>query len=824
MKKVKLLKRTRINNILSAIYDYPLLIVEAPMGFGKTTAVRNFLELKENPYLWITFLNSNGALDFFWNEFSYQIAKFYVDEGKKLKSLGFPLDVPQTQRVISILNHIDYKEEMVLVIDDYHLLKNDDIYKFIEQVVLERIDNLHIVIITRDTTNIEFVKLLSKGMCEVVSKHQLKFTEDEIRNYCLMMNKDICEDDLLKIIKYTDGWISLTYMILLGLKRGIPVGINSRIDELVESALFNSYSLRIKNFLLKLSIMDDFTSKQALFVTEEEKTDEILKKLCRENAFVFYNDLTKKYKIHNVLLDFLRARQNFKIEELNKIYGKLGQWYLDRKEFINAFTYFNRAGDVKRILSELNNPDNVRNELTEFEGSFEMFENTDEGLLNKYPIAYLQHIFLSVLRGNDENIERYSKKLDKLKLVYENMDNIDEEYRNRIIAETLIVKKFTAFNDLDQMRINNEKIIELLKGKNSYLILRENEYTFGSPHLLYIYFRDEGTLAKIREILSNKTLVYSKISNGCGTGAQYMAKAEYALETGDMEAVENNTIKTIYKAKTKDQTSIIICAYFNLMRFYILQGKAKDALCKLEELENIILEENNSIYDTSVELCKGYIYACLNQQRKIPYWLQVGDMSKASFFYEGMGFNCIVYGKAVMLSKNYLKLEMLAESFEAYFSMFSNRLGFIHNGIFKAVAKYNLYGEKEGVEELKNTLFMAQEDNIIMPFAENAVHIIDMLRIIENNNLDNKYIKKVVLFSKKYKENLDKNKLEEVKLSFREIEVLSLIAEGLKRDEVADKLVMSSGTVKSHLQNIYKKLGTSGKVSAIKIAKMHGII
>lgn len=335
------------------------------------------------------------------------MAKIYEVEEKQLKGLGFPLDVPQTQRVIYILNHMDYKEETVLVIDDYHLLKNNEIYKFIEQVVLERIDNFHIVIITRDTTNIEFVDLLSKSMCEVVSKHQLKFTEDEIRNYCLMMNKDISEDDILKIVKYTDGWISLTYMILLGLKRGIPVGINSSIDELVENALFNLYNSRIKKFLLKLSIMDDFTSKQALFVTEEEKADEILKKLCRENAFVFYNELTKKYKIHNVLLDFLRIKQNFEIEELNKIYKKLGQWYLNRKEFINAFTCFNRAGNVEQILSELNNPSNVTNELTEFEGSFEMFENVDEDLLNKYPIAYLQHIFLSILRGNDVTIEKY---------------------------------------------------------------------------------------------------------------------------------------------------------------------------------------------------------------------------------------------------------------------------------------------------------------------------------------------------------------------------------------------------------------------------------
>lgn len=825
MKKIRLLKRQRVNSLLSVIYDYPLTIIEAPIGFGKTTAIKSFLETNKNPYFWITFLNSNETNSFFWKVFSTELSKVDKEVGKKLISLGFPTDVPQISKVLEILNSIDYKEKTILVMDDYHICQTAQINNIIKQIVLERIDNLHVVIVTRNTTRLNFItELISKGLCRIISQQQLKFTRKEILEYCFMMNKNISDNDLSKIEEYTDGWISFMYIILLGIEKGIPIGINNTIEELIENALFKTYNKRIQNFLLKLSIMDDFTAKQALLVTKEEKTYEILKKLCKENAFIFYDEITKKYKIHNVLLDFLRIKQSFTTEELNEMYKTLGEWYLERKDFINGFTYLNHAGDIERILLELDNPSNVSNELTEFEGSFEMFENVSEDLLNKYPIAYLQHILLSILKGNDKTIKKYSQKLDKLRKLYENIENIDKEYRKRIVAECLIVKKFTAFNDIEQMGANNEKIIELLNGKDSYIMLRENEFTVGSPHMLYVYFRDEGTLTKIKDILANRSLLHSKISNGCGTGGEYIGRAEYALETGDIKAAEVNSIKTIYKAKTKSQASIIICAYFNLMRLYLFQGKIKEAINKLEELEKYILEENSHIYNTAVELCKGYIYACLNQQEKIPYWLQKWDMTKADFFYQGMGFNYIVYGKAVMLSKNYLKLEILAESFVECFSMFSNRLGFIHNGIFKSVAKYNLYGEEEGVSELQNTLFKSQADNIIMPFAENAVHIMGMLKIIENRNLKNEYIKKVVIFSEKYKEMLDKNSFEEINLSNREVEVLSLIAKGLKRDEIACKLMMSNGTVKSHLQNIYKKLGASGKISAIEIARMYGII
>lgn len=58
-----------------------------------------------------------------------------------------------------------------------------------------------------------------------------------------------------------------------------------------------------------------------------------------------------------------------------------------------------------------------------------------------------------------------------------------------------------------------------------------------------------------------------------------------------------------------------------------------------------------------------------------------------------------------------------------------------------------------------------------------------------------------------------------VSLSVREMEILTLTAEGMKRDEIALKLHLAAGTVKNHLENIYRKLGTSGRTAAVKKAR-----
>jgi len=61
-------------------------------------------------------------------------------------------------------------------------------------------------------------------------------------------------------------------------------------------------------------------------------------------------------------------------------------------------------------------------------------------------------------------------------------------------------------------------------------------------------------------------------------------------------------------------------------------------------------------------------------------------------------------------------------------------------------------------------------------------------------------------------------------LSARELEVLALIDQGLTNREIADKLTVAISTVKTHINNIYGKLGVQTRVQAIKEARELGLI
>lgn len=616
MKKLKALKRERVNRVLENIFNYPITIIEAPIGYGKTTAVREFLAAKCTPVIWTSFISENDTAAWFWERLSGEISKIDMAAGTSLQQIGVPSDTPQTNMAISILGEMNYKPDTTLIIDDFHLTKNMKITFLLKRFAMEMPDDLHIVILTRDTTNLDIFELYVKGLCYVVSQNTLRFTESEIRDYCTMMGFSTSENEIGKICDYTGGWISLIYLILLGMERGISIDRNSVINELVEKVLYNAYDENIQRFLLRLSVMDSFTAKKAAFITLEEESEKILMKLRRENAFIAYDGAAGVYIIHNVLRDFLRGRLKDK-EECSSLYRRLGEWHLAQREYRTAYGYLFRV-----------------------------------------------------------------------------------------------------------------------------------------------------------------------------------------------------------KAQAKDQTGIMMCAYFVLIRLYIYQGKIDEALELLQQLRNAVTQKNNPYYNSGLDMVEGYVNGCLNRADKIPGWLQAGDVSSAHFFYGGMGFYNIIYGKALLLSKNYLKLETLTDEFARSFAPFCNQFGFLHNQIFRASAKYPLYGMEAGCAALREAFDMARQDHLILIFAEYAPNITDMVRYIFRTEFRDSYIKEVLSACEQYRENLKNSAQTTVSLTARELEILTLAAEGLRRDEIAAKLYVSKGTVQTHLHNIYMKLEVSGRTAAIRKAQI----
>jgi len=71
---------------------------------------------------------------------------------------------------------------------------------------------------------------------------------------------------------------------------------------------------------------------------------------------------------------------------------------------------------------------------------------------------------------------------------------------------------------------------------------------------------------------------------------------------------------------------------------------------------------------------------------------------------------------------------------------------------------------------------------------------------------------------------VEERETEDIKLTTREVEVLEQLSKGLSYNAVAENLYLSTGTIRKHIENIYRKLQVHNKLEAVQKAKRNNII
>jgi LuxR family maltose regulon positive regulatory protein len=121
------------------------------------------------------------------------------------------------------------------------------------------------------------------------------------------------------------------------------------------------------------------------------------------------------------------------------------------------------------------------------------------------------------------------------------------------------------------------------------------------------------------------------------------------------------------------------------------------------------------------------------------------------------------------------------------------------------------------LDQLAEVIQLARPLGLIRLFADFGSIMADMLRQLRDRGLAPQYLDRV-LAACPIEPPVPAVAASAVNLTWREMEVLRLLAQHLTNQEIAARLVVTPDAVKKHLQRIYRKLGVSDRRTAISRA------
>ncbi len=818
-KTKRILNRKQISDHLECIFEYPLTVIVAAMGYGKTTAVKSFLEDRDFKQVWLTVGKDSPSAHYTWDSLTRQLAKICPKPGNRLKDLGFPVDTPQRDKIISIIEEYASVTGAVLVIDDYHFAPFPELNNLLETIVRSDISGLHLVILSRIRPAMNLEELYLKGYCHLFKSELFEMSPDEIKDYFLLSGHQISDNDATEVHSVSEGWITAIYLIMQRYAATGRLELGQNTENLIELAVMSRYTDEEAHILKSLCIPDSFTLLQAAYLTENPAAPHIIHRLSEGNSFIRYDEQSDNYTMHNIFSAYLEKKleKEFSTVALQKLYKRCGEWYFKNGGELSGLRYFLLAKEYDLILLEFEKPLIRKTADRDPQLIADIFSEIPDDVKFRHPLGFVAYAYFYLIWVD---MAGGAELLQQIEQYYQDDTSLPGPFKKRIAGEIELAKSFLYFNDMAKMHELHLKAHKLLDGSSS-IANRNMVFTFGSPHTLYLYHREKG---KMRWLVDYAEIVYpyyQQVSNGCGTGFEYMIRAELCLETGDFDGAALYAEKATYKALSMEQISILICAEFTLARLRAAQGRFEESIKHLSNIKKLTDKTTIPTYNSTLDLCMGYLGGVIAKPEYIAPWLKSGDIQQSDILYQGMGFSYIVHAKAVLMEGNYLKLEVLCEEMVPLFSVFNNILGFLHTHILDAAAKYRLYGLEKAKSAIMPALAMGRADNFILPFAEYAPHILDILKNIQEEDKKDAYLQHLVAAATRYNANLERfKKINSLypSLTRREKEVLKLVADGKTNREIAQALFIAEVTISKNLTSIYRKLEVTGRPAAVRKA------
>ncbi|GAA3632381.1 hypothetical protein GCM10022200_14090 [Microbacterium awajiense] len=355
--------RPRLIERLDARPDARLVLVTAPPGFGKTTAVAEWLDAQHpaSTVAWVSLDDRDDVPRTFWR---YVLAALAATTALPRAGAAIARTDTPIEDVLTVLcNEIAAAPRpTVLVLDDFHVVDERSILAGIAFLIDSAPPNLRVVIASRSDPALPLARLRVAGDLVELRAADLRFDRDEAAAYLdAETGTALTDADAGALWQRTEGWIAAIQLAAISLRgRDDPTAFVAAfagddryvVDYLVEEVL-RGQPEDLRTVLLETSILSRFTADLVQAVTGIADGGAVLARLDRANLFLVpLDDQRRWYRYHHLFGQMLRARLGVEQpEHLSELHTRASDWFAHAGFADDAIAHALEAGLTDRAAA-----------------------------------------------------------------------------------------------------------------------------------------------------------------------------------------------------------------------------------------------------------------------------------------------------------------------------------------------------------------------------------------------------------------------------------------------------------------------------------------
>jgi LuxR family maltose regulon positive regulatory protein len=875
--RADLVLRPRLTQQFSASLERSLTIVCAPAGYGKTSLLGEWLASEAGRAVQVAWLSldedDNDSAHFLSYLVSALASVSDINAGELLSLLQSPQPPSPKVIVTALISRLEASpKRFALVLDDYHLISTQSIHEAVVYLLDHLPLRMCLVIVSREDPPFPLARWRGRGQLVEIRADDLRFTPEEAGQFLgQMVGVHLSAKQVRELEARTEGWIAGLQLAALAMKGRADVsgfisaftGSHRFILDYLTEEVLSRQPETLQTFLLQTSILNRLSGPLCDAVTDGTGGQAMLEQIEHGNLFLIALDNERSwYRYHHLFADVLRNRLSQ--AQRGELHRRASRWLARENLVDEAVSHAIAAADFELAASIMER--SGTRYFVEGWGNYGMkwVAHIPDEVISRHPLLAL-------------NTGMWHGYLGRAALAQNYVQTARIGLNNLTLSESEGEELFGYADTIEALSatINYNTQQAITAAESALQHLPEHHVRLRGTALLvkgYVLQR-ERRLEEAMTIYAQVIEIGQELHDFNLTSRAMIHRAEICLMQGQLNAAESAYRAILRKAIEENQEHLLnvgiaygelaiiqfeqnqlesaahsaaLCVERcdHLIPYYALVGYAvlarvhrllgdEDACQRAVQSIRSILENFPSVPARIYVLFVTRLWArddlftpfrqFLMQQRNQPI---------SSFEAELLQLVAINSLVEQVTDSTLHEAFSLLEALEPKLSASGSLACWLEMLILKALALDAAHRTTEALMCLERALELAEPEGFFRIFIDQGQAMARLLRAGQAKIRRRTYIEALLAaFPSLESERTSISPSGQSDgafgyeaLSEREVEVLRLIVEGASNREIAQQLVVSLGTVKKHINNIFLKLDAHSRTQAIAIARKQNLL